>query len=211
MQILGSCSVQFLTVPQPSTRRLIEWIPASLIALRVALGPVVLVCAVSRANPWGIFVLLVVAMLSDIYDGVIARRLGIATERLRVADSRADAWFFACIALSVWFADGDVVRRYAVPITIEIVQQIGSYMYDLVRYRRITSLHAYSAKVWGVSLYLATGGILLFHFGGLIWLSFGLGLVSFFDALAIKLILPGWQHDVLSCVHAWKARNATAA
>ena len=95
---------------------------------------------------------------------------------------------------------------YSVPLIAEILIQLGSYTYDLVLYGRITSLHAYSAKVWGFTLYLASAGLLAFHSGSLIWLCLAAGLVSFLDALAIKLTLPGWQHDIHSFVHARRIR-----
>lgn len=150
-------------------------------------------------------------MLSDIYDGVIARRLGIATAPLRVMDSRADAWFFLWVGAGAWFAAPEVVRTYWLPISVEIMLQAAAYSYDLIRYRRITSLHAYSAKIWGVTLYLAAVGLLALHSGVLIWLAFAAGLASAADAMAIKLILPGWQHDILSFRHALFLRHASEA
>ncbi len=111
------------------------------------------------------------------------------------------------VGVSAWIAADEVIRAYALPILAELVLQLVSYAYDLLRYRRIASLHAYSAKLWGASLYVSAGALIAFRFGPPIWVSFALGCVSFVDALAIKLILPGWRHDVLSCFHAWKQRG----
>ena len=185
--------------------------PACLIVLRIALGPL-LVWAVFRGAPEALVGgILGVAMLSDIFDGVIARRLKIATARLRVADSWADAWFFGCVGASCWLAKGEVVRHYALPICLELLLQGVSYTYDLVRYGRITSIHAYTAKAWGFSLYLATFSLLLFGVGSPIWLCFCFGLAAFIDGAAIKLILPGWRHDVPSMFHALRLRQAELA
>lgn len=142
------------------------------------------------------------AMLSDIFDGVIARKFKIVTERLRVADSRTDAWFFMWVGVSCVVVAPDILRAYVVPIAIEVGLQISSYAYDLLRYKRISSLHAVSAKIWAFTLYLATIGILAYHTGVLIWVAFGFGIISAIDALAIKLLIPEWQHDVLSTFHA---------
>ena len=148
-------------------------------------------------------------MLSDLFDGVVARRLKVVTASLRVMDSRADAWFFAWVAVACWIFEPDIVRSNAFPLLAELAIQLLSYGYDLLRYGRIATFHAYSAKLWGVSLYLAAAGVLAFRTGGLIWASFAFGLASAIDALAIKMILPEWKHDVLSCVHAWKMTRAT--
>ena len=181
-----------------------RWIPASLVASRFLFGPAVLLLALRPgANVWLLGVLLA-SMLSDIFDGVIARRLNVATEALRVADSWADAWFFGCVGLAVLLVYPAVIAEFRIPIAIEVVLQGSAYVYDLVRYGRIASLHAYSAKIWGFSLYLGAIGLLVFGSTSLLWVAFACGIVSFLDALAIKSILPGWRHDVLSVFHARK-------
>ena len=195
------------TAADPLTNRpnaILATVPAILVAIRIALGPVLVFAALAHASPAWIIAILLAAMLSDIFDGVIARRLKIATERLRVADSWSDAWFFICVGAAAWLCARAVLQAYWFPLVAEVVLQLASYAYDLVRYRRIASLHAYSTKIWAFTLYLATCGVLAFHSGALIWLAFGMGLISAADALAIKLILPGWNHDVLSCIHAWR-------
>lgn len=185
----------------------IKCVPVLLVATRVALGAgLVLMVVASWPASW-IVALLAAAMLSDVFDGVIARRLEIATERLRVADSCADAWFFLCIGVSCWIAVPHIIRAFALPLLIELALQAGAYVYDLVRYGRIAVFHAYSAKIWGLSLYVASAGLLAFHTGFLIWVSFGFGMLSCLDAMAIKLILPEWKHDVLSAFHAMRLRD----
>lgn len=148
------------------------------------------------------------AMLSDIFDGVIARRIGVVTTKLRVVDSRVDAWFFLCVGISAVLAAPLILRAYMVPITIEVCLQAAAYTYDIARYGRITSLHAYSAKLWGFTLYLAAIGLLAFHSGILIWVAFVFGMLSAIDAMAIKLLIPEWKHDVLSTFHALRMREA---
>jgi len=187
--------------------RLLQRVPLALTCSRFALGPLLVLGVVRLASPWLLMLLLAAAMLSDIFDGVVARRLKIATEPLRVLDSYADAFFFGCVGLAALLTVRGLLWDYRLPIGIECVLQISAYLYDLTRYGRITSLHAYSAKLWGLSLYLAAAEILIFHTGVLIWLAFATGLVSAVDALAIKLILPGWQHDILSFRDALRKRE----
>jgi CDP-diacylglycerol--glycerol-3-phosphate 3-phosphatidyltransferase len=184
----------------------VQRVPALLIASRFVLGPLLVFLSVRGYAPVWIILVLLISMLSDIFDGVIARRLKIATAPLRVMDSRADAWFFICVGIAAWLTVPEIIRAYWIPLSTEVVLQVASYTYDLIRYGRIASLHAYTAKAWGMSLYFAAAGLLAFHTGALIWLAFGLGIASAIDALAIKLILPGWQHDVLSAFHAWRQR-----
>jgi phosphatidylglycerophosphate synthase len=192
------------------TAAMLKLVPALLISLRFVLGPSLFALSVYGHSTVGILLLLLLAMLSDIFDGVIARRLKIATAPLRVMDSKADAWFFIWVSAAAWFSARDVVIACWLPLSIEVVLQAASYTFDLFRYGRISSLHAYSAKIWGFTLYLAFAGVLAFHTGVLVWVALVFGLISFVDATAIKVILPGWHHDVLSCFHAYRRRAVSS-
>jgi phosphatidylglycerophosphate synthase len=62
-------------------------IPVLLVATRFLLGPILLFLATQGATGGWFLLGITAAFLSDVFDGIIARRLGVATERLRVADS----------------------------------------------------------------------------------------------------------------------------
>jgi phosphatidylglycerophosphate synthase len=69
-----------------------------LTVLRLLLAPV-LVWLVYAGAPGVVFASVVlVAFVSDYFDGVIARRLGVASAELRHFDSRADLVFYATAA-----------------------------------------------------------------------------------------------------------------
>jgi CDP-diacylglycerol--glycerol-3-phosphate 3-phosphatidyltransferase len=186
-----------------STKKpLLKCVPATLVAVRVALGPILLAFCAERANGLWIVSILATAMLSDVFDGVIARRLRIATTQLRIADSYADAWFFACVCAAACVAEWREVSRFSTPILLSLGLQLASYAYDFRRYGRPATFHAYSAKLWGLSLYVAAIALLAFHTGAFLWASFAVGLVSGLDALAIKLTLTDCRCDVHSYFHA---------
>ena len=87
-------------------RRLLH---AALITLRFLLGPMLILDALDGRTGIWFGVGLVVALLSDVFDGVVARRLGVATPRLREADSWVDGWFCSCVVVCLFLA-----RRHAV-------------------------------------------------------------------------------------------------
>lgn len=185
-------------------------IPALLIVIRIVLGPCLfLVCTRFGYHAW-ILPILLASMFSDIFDGVIARKLKSVTASLRVADSWADAWFFLWIGLGSWLTVRSILVSFTVPLLIEVAVQVSSYAFDLIKYGRLATFHAYTAKAWGFSLYLAGIGLLVFHTGAFVWPSFALGLLSALDALIIKLVLPEWRHDVLSCFHSIRSRRAAS-
>lgn len=79
----------------PIATTLLYRVPFLLTALRAALAPVMIMLALNSPASAGFAICLIVALLSDIFDGKIARRLGIATPNLRRLDSIADSIFYA--------------------------------------------------------------------------------------------------------------------
>ena len=69
--------------------------PILLIILRLLLGPVMIALTYNYGDKirTELVVLIFVGLLSDIFDGIIARRLGIASEKLRRMDSQTDLIF----------------------------------------------------------------------------------------------------------------------
>ena len=72
----------------------LRWaVPWGLIVLRAVACPLIVIGA-WRGWPGGwLGAIVVMALLSDIYDGVLARRWGNETARLRVSDSVTDTFF----------------------------------------------------------------------------------------------------------------------
>jgi phosphatidylglycerophosphate synthase len=182
-------------------------IPWLLIVLRALLGPLILVGTSFGVSGKWIAGAIVAGFLSDIFDGIIARRIGSATERLRVADSWTDAAFYGCIAGSIWLTRREAVQALAVPLIVSLVIKGLSALVDLARYRRITSYHTYGAKLWGITLFVAALGLLAFNNGRLLWPAIVVSVVCSLEGIAITLLLPCWTHDVPTLWHAWRLRR----
>ncbi len=186
----------------------LRWVPVGLIGVRALLGPVLLWLCVRHVAGWWIVAALTVALLSDIFDGVMARKLQVATEKLRVADSWADGFFYAWIVAAVCVAAPDVIQPLRGPLLLVLLMQFCSYGFDLLKYGRIASFHAVSAKIWGITLFVATVALLGFHAGGMwLWPAIVCGLISNLEGFAMKLALPTWTHDVKSLRHALRLRQ----
>lgn len=183
-------------------------IPILLIGVRVALAPVLLVLA--RYHPNGAILVLLVwaALLSDIYDGILARRMGVETAALRRADSVADTIFYAAAAISAWLVAPQEITEVRGLLLALIVLEGTRYTFDWLKFKREASYHAYSAKLWGLILALALTLLLGFRIGGVV-LRFALvvGIVADIEGILISLLLPVWAHDVRSVVHAWRLRK----
>jgi phosphatidylglycerophosphate synthase len=99
-------------------------IPIALTALRFALGPVVLALAFYRPVPNAFAACLLLAVFSDYFDGVIARRLGIATPNLRRLDSLADSVFYISALGAAWHLHSTLLQPHLVALSYLLALEI---------------------------------------------------------------------------------------
>lgn len=184
-------------------------LPACLVALRLVLAPGLLAAALLHVpSPW-LALLLTVAFLSDVFDGISARRLGVATAGLRLADSHTDVVFYLCVLASVWILNPAVLWQVRWVFLALVVVQLASWILDRMKFGRPTALHSYSAKAWGISLFLAALAVFCrYREATFIWAALVVGFISNAEDIAIKLVLPVWTHDVGSIWHAYRIREA---
>ncbi|HEY9906237.1 MAG TPA: CDP-alcohol phosphatidyltransferase family protein, partial [Thermosynechococcaceae cyanobacterium] len=153
----------------------------------------------------------IIAVLSDIFDGILARRLGVSTMELRQADSWADIALYLCIAISTGLVYPTVLVAFQTPLLIVIAAQLTLFGVSLVKFGKFPSFHTYTAKAWGLSLLVAVVGLFGFGNASLLWGAIGLCLVNTVEEIVMTLLLPTWQHDVLSLSHALKLRDMLRA
>lgn len=178
-------------------------IPITLTALRAALGPVVLLLAFLHPLPTVFAVCLVTALISDYFDGVIARRLGVATPNLRRLDSTADSIFYVCALLAAWHLHSALLEPYLLPMGCLAILEISRYIYDLRKFGKEASYHMWSSKLWGLALFCGFFAILVNGRAG--WpvaAAIYLGIAADLEGLAISAVLRNWKSDVPTLFHA---------
>lgn len=185
---------------------MLRLLPALLIALRGVLGPLLLVLAL-RGQAWPFVVGLGLALLSDIFDGVLARRLGVATPRLRWADSVVDGWFVLWVAAALLLTHFGTLRPTYPLLAVYLLTDVAGWLADLGRYGRIAAYHAYSSKLTGLLLCAATVQLSLWDDLSLLWLALGVGVLNHLERLAMTLVLPRWTPDVPTLWHALRRRG----
>ena len=174
---------------------------------RLALAPAVVVLAHTETPGIVLALALVVGFVSDILDGVVARRVGAVTPLLRRLDSVVDTLFYLGVAYATWHRHPAALRALAVPILIVIGAEALNYAVAYARFRREASYHARSAKLWGLLLFLALFLLLATGSAALLPVALAAGMVAQVETLAITLVLPQWRHDVPSV---WNARRIRA-
>lgn len=182
-------------------------IPWLLVGLRCAIAPLLLLDALD-GKTGSLFVLgYIVAFLSDIFDGIIARRLEVSAVLLRQADSWADISLYVCVAVSLWLVYPTVIIAFQIPLLIAIAFQLALFAVSLVKFGKFPSFHTYTAKLWGISLFIAVVGLFGFGWSAGLWGAIALCLINSIEEIIMTLILPQWKHDVLSLFHAFKLRE----
>jgi phosphatidylglycerophosphate synthase len=182
-------------------------IPWILVGLRFAIAPLLLLDALNGRTGSGFIVGYTLAVLSDVFDGIVARSLGSSTAGLRQADSWADISLYLCIAISTWLVYPTVIITFQRPLLIAIAFQLTLFAISLIKFGKLPSFHTYTAKAWGISLFAAVIGLFGFGNATALWGAIGLCLINSLEEIAMTLILPQWTHDVLSLVHALKLRD----
>jgi CDP-diacylglycerol--glycerol-3-phosphate 3-phosphatidyltransferase len=174
-----------------------------LIALRLLCAGTIIVAAQAGASGPTLSAILVVAFLSDVFDGVIARRLGIATENLRRADTAADTVFYLAAAAAVFLRTPEILA-VNLPFLMGLVfLELSRAVLERRKFGRLASYHLWSAKAWGVSLLFGFAEAFLRGSPGpLFRLSLGVGILSDLEGLSASMVLSRWHHDVPSVFHA---------
>jgi phosphatidylglycerophosphate synthase len=180
----------------------------SLTITRLALGPIAILLARQRADGRLLAAAVLIASLSDVYDGKIARRFGVDTPGLRRFDSIADTVFYIFVAAAIWMIHPDVIRSHWLLLAAFIAMQVGGHLLDLKKFGRDTSYHTWTGRAFGLSLFVAA--TFIFWTGTAVpWLAIALivGIISHIDALIITLTLPEWHHDVHTIANARRIRD----
>jgi phosphatidylglycerophosphate synthase len=145
--------------------------------------------------------ILVTGFVTDVYDGVVARRFGVAVAGLRRLDSTVDTVFYIAAAWCLWRLQPNAMISHRWLIGAVIATQVINHAFEIWKLGREASYHAWSAKAWGAALFAAL--MLLFVAGddSLLTLALTVGLVSHAENFCITLLLPEWRHDVKSLFH----------
>jgi CDP-diacylglycerol---glycerol-3-phosphate 3-phosphatidyltransferase len=184
-------------------------IPYFLVWLRAALAMLVLILAlfktydVNAVIAWSI----PFAVLSDILDGFIARKLGVSTDKLRRLDSQIDLFYWLSLLIAFIIRVPDAQYLIWPWIAICVALEASLYIYSFMRFGKEPCTHAILSKTW--CLFLA--GALFYAFmnetTGCLIAAFLCGYLSQLDVLLILILLPNWQRDIPSSYHAWQIRK----
>lgn len=179
---------------------------------RLLLGPGIVALALARSPRWLLALCILFGLGSDVFDGILARRLQVATEFLRRYDSAADTVFYLGVAVAAWVLYPWAIRRNAFWLGALLGLEAFRYLLDWMKFRQAASYHSWFAKAWGLVLAAATVALLGFGVAGVLLRSaLVIGAAANLECVAMSLVLRKWHHDVPTIWHALRLRRENPA
>lgn len=195
-----------------TTRPFLEHLPNLLSLTRVALVPVLWVPAL-LGDAFAVGVGLVVAGLTDVLDGQLARRLDVVTPRGAALDSLGDNLLVPSGVVWLLLLRPDVASRFAIPLGIWLALYAGFIVLGLVKFRRFGNLHLYSSKVAAVIAYLFVTSCFLFRGApmALGWLALAMSVVAVTEGLLCQILCGEIDENVGSILRVVRQRGDSDA
>lgn len=178
------------------TLKILRLVPNALSSYRLAASPALLyLCLTDQRHLflWG----LSVSLLTDILDGLIARRFHLETALGALLDSVADmATYIVAIAALVRFKK-QVFVDHPLATSLVLACYFGELLLALWRYGRLSSFHTLLAKATAYVQGLFILGLLGFGFHpAFFYFTAGLSVVSLVEEMVLVMLLPRWECNV---------------
>ena len=180
--------------------------PLLLIYLRLVFAFVIIGLAMFKPAGCSVYIitLIVLGLISDIFDGIIARRLKVSTEKLRRMDSGIDQVFWLCIVTASFIMYPSFYKDNWLQIVILIVTEGFCYLVSFIKFRKEVATHAIASKLWTLVLFatliqlIATGNsIILFQ------VCFYLGMITRLEIIIMLFMIRQWTNDIPTVYHAY--------
>jgi len=179
-----------------SRSKVVANIPNAISTFRLLAAPVLLFLAIT-GNEFSFRWLLVVSLISDIADGLIARGLKVTSKIGALLDSTADILVSIIATFAVFRFRSDFVSEHYVPVLVVIALYGLSVTIAFFRYGRLSSFHTIACRVaaYAQGIFVV---LLLFrgYEPGLFYLMIGISALAYIEELALLWLLPTWSTDV---------------
>ena len=179
--------------------------PEVLVLFRALCAPAIVALACYDFPGWLLAAVVIAAFVSDVFDGVIARRAGSATSGLRFADTVIDTIFYVAAGFSVWTAVPGVFADAEFALIALITVHVSRTTFEMAKYGRVAAYHMWSSKALGVLLALGLAWTFAAdHPTRLLTATLWLIVLNELEGFLGSVILPTWTADVPSAVHAYR-------
>ena len=188
-------------------------IPKLLIYSRIVSGIVILLLSIYTPLHFQTMVVILVfwGLVSDIFDGIIARRFNISTSALRRLDSGVDQFFWLAIIAGCYIISPAFFKNNYLEIIIILALEGLCYVTSYIKFKKEVATHAIASKIWTLILFvtliqlIATG-----NSNVLFKICFYLGVLTRLEIIVMLILIKSWTNDIPTVYHAFLLRNNKA-
>lgn len=155
-----------------------------------------------------IVILMSTGLVTDIFDGIIARKLNVSSRKLRIWDSNVDQFFWLIVIGSIFYANFDFVKENLLWIGSIVALESLCYLLSFLKFKKTIATHSILAKTWTLSLLVFLIDLTLHSTSNVAFIvCITLGIISRVEILFIILKLNNWTTDVPSIFSVSKLNN----
>jgi len=179
---------------------IIQNLPNILSAFRLMAAPFLLYFAFMgyRALFLAIFAL---SLLSDAFDGFIARKIDVSSELGTKLDSWGDLATYLTVPLCAWWLWPDIIRRETFFVILVICAYLVPISIGFIKFKCLTSYHTLAAKTSTVIMGPAVFVLFIFDIAWPFWIAAVVQTLSAVEEIAITLILKEPRENVRTFWH----------
>lgn len=184
-------------------------IPKLLLYTRLFFACIIIGLSIFQLNYAGkiVLMLLYIGILTDVFDGIIARKLNVSTGNLRVLDTVIDLLFYLSVFAFIVKTNPDTFYDNRFVLVIIFFLEFLMYLTSLIKFGKLPSPHAIISKFWGIYIVVEFTLLLLGVSGTHFPVALVIGVFVHADRVLIYALLKKWEHDLPSCYHAYKRRK----
>ncbi len=153
------------------------------------------------------FILFGLMLLSDVFDGIIARMLDQTSELGARLDSYGDILTYLTTPLAAWWLWPDVLKEEIYYIIAAIIIYIVPAIFALIKFGKLASYHTWITKFSAVLM--STGVVVLLGFENnlLFHIAICFLVIETVENIVITIMLSKQKSNIYSVWHAWKERG----
>jgi len=146
-----------------------------------------------------IITLLTIGFLTDVFDGVIARKLGVSSKKLRIWDSNVDQFFWLVTIASIFYINFLFIKDHYLGIILVLFLEVMAYVVSYIKFKKTIATHSLLAKLWTITLLLFLVDLTINSNSNVtFWICLILGIISRIEIIAIIMQLNKWATDIPS-------------
>jgi phosphatidylglycerophosphate synthase len=143
-------------------------------------------------------VLFISGFFSDFLDGFLCRLSYGIPRVMGILDGWADTVLFLASFYYLTINYPNIMWRKRKAFCFLIILFLISNFYCFVKFGRPTSYHTYSAKLWGLTIFLFVIEVAVFQKGVIFPLVLIAGLLNSLEEISITYTLPYWKNNITS-------------